>query len=83
MFVRYAVQMYEVSESIICNRIKGYLPKAEKRNIQYILTKNEEKTFVQYIFDLDSQGFSPRLNIIRNIADLFYMIHRTISIDKQ
>ncbi len=30
--VRHTAQMYEVSESTIRNRIKGCLPKAEKRN---------------------------------------------------
>ena len=56
--------MYEVFKSTIRNHIKGCLPKAEKRNTQYILTENEEETFVRYIFDLDSQGFSPRFNIV-------------------
>ncbi len=46
--------MYEVSESTIRNRIKSYLPKAEKRNAQYILIENEKETLVQYVFDLDS-----------------------------
>ncbi len=75
--------MYEVSESIICNRMKSYLPKAEKRNTQYILIENEEETFVRYIFDLDSRGFSPRFNVVRSIADLLYTTYRTILIGKQ
>ena len=62
--VRRAAQVYEVSESTIHNRIKGCLPKAEKRNIQYILTENKEETLVRYVFDLDSRGFSPRLNVV-------------------
>jgi len=75
--------MYKVSESIIRNRIKGYLPKAKKRNIQHILTESEEKTFIQYIFDLDSQGFSPRFNIIRSMADLLCTTYHTTSVNKQ
>src|SRR6266699_3023635 len=81
--VRRVAQMYEVSKSTIRNRMKSCLPKVKKRNIQYILTENEEKTFVRYIFDLDSQRFSPRLNIIQNMADLLRTIYYTTSIGKQ
>ncbi len=49
-----AAQMYEVFESTIRNRMKGYLPKAEKRNAQHILTESEEETLVRYVLDLDS-----------------------------
>ncbi len=81
--IRHTAQIYKVSESTIRNHIKSYLPKAEKQNIQHILTENEEEMLVQYIFNLDSRRFSPRLNIIQNIADLLYTIYRTTPIDKQ
>ncbi len=75
--------MYEVSESTIRNRIKDCLSKAEKRNVQYILIENEEETLIRYILDLDSQRFSPWLNIIRSIADLLCTMRRTTSVGKQ
>ncbi len=81
--VQRATQIYKVSKSTICNRIKSCLSKAEKQNVQHILTENEEKTLVQYILDLDSQRFSPRLNIIRNITNLLYTTRRAISVGKQ
>src|SRR6266566_8841162 len=81
--VRRIAQVYEVSESTIRNRMKGCLPKAEKRNAQHILTESEEETFVRYVFDLDSRGFSPRLNVVRSMADLLYTTRRATPVGKQ
>ena len=81
--IRHIAQIYEVSESTIRNRMKSCLPKAEKRNVQHILTESEEETFVRYVLDLDSRRFSPRLNIVQSMADLLYTTRRTISVGKQ
>ncbi len=81
--VRRVAQVYEFFESTICNCMKGYLPKAEKRNVQYILIESEEEMFVRYVFDLDSRRFSPRLSVVRSMADLLRTIYRMISIGKQ
>ena len=34
------------------------------------LTELEEKTLIRYILDLDSQGFTPRLHDVEDIANV-------------
>ena len=43
---------------------------ADRCNARYNLTPTEEETFVQYILDLDSRGFLPRIDDVRDMADL-------------
>src|SRR6266566_826209 len=70
--VRGAAKVYNIPESTLRDRMKGRIPKAEKHNTQHNLTPIEEETLVQYILDLDSQGFLPQLDDVRSMADLFY-----------
>jgi helix-turn-helix, Psq domain len=66
---RKAAGIYNVPEPILRARIAGrpshsdYRPKAQN------LTKLEENIIVQYIFDRDYRGFSPRLANVEDIVN--------------
>ncbi len=80
---RHIAKIYGVPESSLYDRINGKTPKAEKCDSQHKLTLSEEQTFVQYILDLNVQGFPPRIARMRDIADLFFTTHRTKLTGKQ
>ena len=65
-----AAKLYNVPRTTLIDRMKGRVAKSEKRNGQYQLTLAEEETLVQYILDLDSRGFLPRFDYIRDMANL-------------
>ena len=74
MSIQYVVKTYDVSQTILRDRMKGCIPKTENRNTQHNLTLTEEETFVQHILDLDSQEFPSRINDVRDMVDLLYKI---------
>ena len=82
MLIRRIVKTYDVSQIIFRDRIKSRIPKIEKRNIQYNLIPIEEETFVRHILDLDSRGFSFRIDDVRDMTDLLYKTRHVKSIDK-
>ena len=67
--VRRAAAIYNVPKSTILRRRarttlrRDYTPNSMK------LLKSEEEAIVQYILDLDTQGFPPQLATIRDMAD--------------
>jgi hypothetical protein len=50
--------------------MKGYISKAKKYNPRHTLTSAEKNTIVQYILDLDSQRFPPRIKSAEDMANL-------------
>jgi Tc5 transposase DNA-binding domain len=63
--------------------MKGCTPKAEKYNARHNLTPTEEETLVQYILDLDSRGFPPRIDHVRDMADLLRKTRHAKPVGKQ
>ena len=53
MSIRCAVKTYDVSQTILRDRMKDYVLKIEERNVRHNLTPIEEETLVRYILDLD------------------------------
>jgi len=70
MSIARAAQLYDVPRTTLSGRIHGRTPKAEIRNKQHILLPIEEETLVRYILDLDSRGFPPRIDGVRDMANL-------------
>ena len=79
---RRAAKLYNVPESSLRDQINGITPQAEKRNTRHTLTSSKEETLVQHILDLDSQGFSPWIDSIRDIANLLLAMHQATPIGK-
>ncbi|SRR6266566_8885743 len=82
MSIRAAAKTYNVPLIILYDRMKGRILKTEKRNAQHILTLNEEETIVRYILDLDIQGFPPRIDDVRDMADLLRKTRYTMPVGK-
>jgi hypothetical protein len=83
MSLRAAAKTYNIPESSLRYRIKGRVAKHEKRNATHNLIESEEETLVHYILDLDSQGFPPQIERVKDIADLLLMMRNIKHIDKQ
>jgi len=83
MSIRRIVQTYDVPQFTLCDRMKGCIPKTEEHNVRYNLTPTEEDIIIQYIFDLDSRGFPPRIDDVRDMADLLCKIYDAKPIGKQ
>jgi len=73
---------YQVPQSTLEARMKGRVAKAEKRNSQHILTVSEEDTLVQYIIDLDTQGFPPQIESVQDIANLLQATRQATPVSK-
>ena len=83
MSLRAAAKTYGVPESSLRYRIKGRVAKHEKRNAAHNLTESEEETLVRYILDLDSRGFPPRIEGVKDMADLLLMMRGAKRVGKQ
>ena len=70
MSIRRVVKTYDVSQITLRNRIKNYISKVEKRNVQHNLILIEKETFIEHIPDLNLQEFSFRINDVRDMIDL-------------
>jgi hypothetical protein len=66
---RKAAEIYTVPESSLRLRMNGATSINERRPAVQKLTKLEEETIIQYVFDRDSRGFSPRLADVEDMAN--------------
>jgi len=83
MSLRAVAKTYDVPKSSLRYRIKGRVVKYEKRNAAHNLIESEEETFVCYILDLDSRGFPPRIERVKDMADLLLMMRGAKCVGKQ
>ena len=82
MSIRCTIKTYDVSQTILRDRMKDCVSKVEERNTRHNLTPTEEEILVRYIFDLDLQEFLFRINDVRDMTDLFCKIRYIKSINK-
>jgi hypothetical protein len=68
--VRAAAESYDILESTLRNRINGMTSRRDSTPNSRKLTPQEETAIVRYILELDSRGFSPRPQDVREMADL-------------
>jgi hypothetical protein len=66
---RKATELYEVPFSTLNGRINGRTTLLERRPVNTKLSKLEEEVIIQYILNLDSRGFAPRLVSVEDIAN--------------
>jgi hypothetical protein len=66
---RSTANVYNVSETTLRRRRKGILSRRDCEPNSKKLTKLEESVIIQYILDLDSRGFAPKLGAVRDIAN--------------
>ena len=66
---RAAARFYNVPESTIRDRMNGVTHIAERRPAVQLLTEIEEDGIVQYILDLDTRGFPPRVEDVDDMAN--------------
>jgi hypothetical protein len=83
MSLRAAAKTYGVPESSLRFRMKACVANHKKRNAAHNPTESEEETFIHYILDLDSRGFPPRIEEVKNMADLLLIIRSVKHVDKQ
>ena len=68
--VRDAVALYDVAETTLRERYYGIPSRQDSIPNSRKLTSQEELAIVRYILELDSRGFSPRPQDVREMADL-------------
>ncbi len=66
---RGVAKIYTVPLTTLLRRRKGVTARAETSPNSMKLTELEEKTIVDYILDLDSRVYPPRLSKVRNIVN--------------
>ena len=81
MSIRQAIKIYDLFESSFYDQMKGIIPLAERRNGRCRLIPTEEKTFFQYILNLDSQRFALRIDNVEDMANTFFTTYSTKHID--
>jgi hypothetical protein len=67
--LRRAAEAFNVPPTTLTHRYNGITHRLETRHSQHKLTATEEQTIVQYVLDLDSRGFAPRLCEMEDMAD--------------
>lgn len=68
--VRAAAKVFEVSHVTLSRRVNGIPSQRDSLSNTQRLTLREEETIIQYILELDSRGFPPRPQVVREMADL-------------
>ena len=66
---RAAAKIYNVPETTLRRRMNGQTALDDRRPASQKLTELEEEVIVRYILDLDSRGFPPRIDDVREMAD--------------
>jgi hypothetical protein len=67
--VRRAATVYNVPRNTLHRRLNNILSRRDCTPNSMKLDKLEETAIIQYVLDLDSRGFSPRLCFVRDMAD--------------
>jgi helix-turn-helix, Psq domain len=79
---RKATKIYNIPETTLRDRMNGRTTLSERRPAVQKLTEMEEEIIVQYIFDRDSRGFSPRLTDVEDMANYLLDAHRAKHVGK-
>ncbi|KAM9874243.1 transposase [Verticillium dahliae] len=66
---RAAAKIYNVDDSTLARRRRGQSSRRDITPLTRILTDLEESTIVQYVLDLDSRSFPPRLSGVEDMAN--------------
>ena len=64
-----AAQIYTVPRTTLRNRQRGLPPRHDTRPPCQKLTELEESVIIQYVLDLDSRSFPPRLSGVEDMAN--------------
>jgi hypothetical protein len=67
--LRRAAKIYKVRYSNLLNRYNGIPARRDIMPNSRKISDLEEQALIQFILDLDSRGFSPRLYSVKEIAD--------------
>lgn len=65
-----ATDAYDVPYATTHNRLHGRVARHDLRSANLKLTQNEESSLVQWIVSIDERGLSPRVNTVRQMANL-------------
>jgi hypothetical protein len=79
---RAAAKIYNVPLNTLNARINGRTPRSEYRPASTNLTPIEEEVLIQYILDLDSRGFAPRLASVEDMANLLLKLREKKRVGK-
>jgi hypothetical protein len=67
--IRHAAKIYSIPFSTLLDRRNGRQSRRDIQPKSRKLTDLEESVIVQYVLDLDSKGFPPRLRGVEDIAN--------------
>src|ERR1700722_18849807 len=65
-----ATDQYDVPYSTTYTRLKGTVARRDVRSPQLKLTQNEESSLEQWIISMDQRGLAPRIDTVRQMANL-------------
>jgi hypothetical protein len=68
--LRAATKSYDVPYSTMRDRVRGINPRRDIRPISSKLTQIEESSLEQWIISMDQRGLSPRVDSVRQMANL-------------
>lgn len=75
---RKAAKAYDIPRNMLQRRLNGTQPRVGSIAKNRLLTTTEEETLVQWILSMDRRGMPPRIEAVREMADLLVTQH-TIS----
>jgi hypothetical protein len=65
-----ATDAYDVPYSTAYDRMRGRVSRRDLRSVSLKLTQNEELSLEQWILSMDQRGLSPRVDTVRQMANL-------------
>ncbi|KAF1922400.1 uncharacterized protein M421DRAFT_44060 [Didymella exigua CBS 183.55] len=67
--VRRAAAIYQVSQSTLGTRLTGTSSRRDCKPNMIRMTSTEEEVIIRHILDLDTRGFAPTYDAVRDMAD--------------
>ena len=67
-----AATIYNILSSSLHDRMNSKTTKAEIQQKNRLLSELEEKVLLEYIIDLDNQGFSSKIESVEDIANYIF-----------
>ena len=71
--IRAAADVYDVPHSTLAARLRGVSTRQEAQSMQRKLSLTEEEALVRWILSMDERGYSPRVSVIRRMADILLL----------
>jgi hypothetical protein len=68
--IQAAANLYNVPRTSLSHHLRGHVPRVDSYANGHKLTQTEEQTLLNWVLDMDSHGYPPRISAVGNAAKI-------------